>query len=139
MRKISLFLLLLCTLTLFACSSSNTGMVLLDDIDSISISESQGYGGLNENYLKTYDEPEIIEVFEDIIKNAKETNQVVSKSKPDYDIYILYKNGGTHGLHLIIEEENSMLMYIGHDNIFHVSLEDAKVLISMTDGITNYD
>ena len=42
----------------------------------------------------------------------------VTNEKPDYDILIRYENGDTHGLHLLLGnvEEESIIMYIGHEN-----------------------
>ena len=46
----------------------------------------------------------------------------VYNGKPDYDILIRYESGGTYGLHLILGNigEESILMYIGHENIGYI-------------------
>ncbi|MDY0408683.1 hypothetical protein [Paracerasibacillus soli] len=96
MKKI-LFILLLsfCTLLLFACQSQEKEMMMLDDISSISISKSGGYGGINENYIATIDKDTTISRFEEALKNAEGREQKVNvdTEKPDYDILIRYENG----------------------------------------------
>ena len=41
---------------------------MLDDISSITISKSSGYGGINENYIATIDKDAIISRFEEACK-----------------------------------------------------------------------
>ncbi|SFA95442.1 hypothetical protein SAMN04488072_104123 [Lentibacillus halodurans] len=118
-RKAFLFLLLsFCTLTLIGCQAQhNEEMTLLDHVSSISISESEGYGGLNENFFISFREAETITALESILQHAKGTNADMTKEKPDYDIMIRYENGETHGLHLMLgdEGEESVFMYVGHE------------------------
>ena len=47
-------------------------MTLLDNVSDISISKSNGYGGLNENYILSINREEAISRFEEVLKNAKE-------------------------------------------------------------------
>lgn len=124
---------------LFACQSQDKEMTLLDNISSVSISESDGYGGMNENYFKTIDKDAFILEFESVLKNAKGKKQKVNvdKEKPDFDLLIRYENGETHGLHLVLGNtgETSRIMYIGHeDNGFDIYSEDTKVLKEMLDN-----
>ena len=134
LKKIFLLLTLpICTLLLFACQSQKEEMTLLDDISSISISESGGYGGMNENYSMTIDEDVHISKFEEVVKNAEGKKQKVDvyEEKPDYDILVRYHNGDTHGLHLVLENtgKKSRIMYIGHEqNGFDISPGDTKIL-----------
>jgi major membrane immunogen (membrane-anchored lipoprotein) len=126
-------------LLLFACQSQDKEMTILDDISSISISESDGYGGINENYVTTVDKDSIISRLEVAFKNAKGRKQKVDvdTEKPDYDILIRYENGETHGLHLVLGNtgEKSSVMYVGHENnSFDISPEGTKVLRSVLDN-----
>lgn len=121
------------TLLLVACQSQDKQMTMLDEISPISISESEGYGGINENYFKYIDNDELILTFEDTFKNAKGKKHKVDTDteKPDYDILIRYENGETNGLHLLLgsTEETSRVMYVGYENNgFDISSEDAKKL-----------
>ena len=133
-----LLLLSFCTLTLFACQSQSEEMKLLGNISEISISKSNGYGGLNEKYLVSINQAEAIVVFEEALQNAKEKNQDVdvTKGKPDYDILIRYENGGTHGLHLILGNAGaeSIVMYIGHEKIgYIISPKDTNKIRKLLD------
>lgn len=118
-----------CTLTLFVCQSQSEELKLLDNIDEISISDSNGYGGLNENYFVSINQTEAILAFEEVLKNARGKNQDVdvTNGKPHYDVLIRYENGATNGLHLILGNTGaeSIVMYIGHENIgYFISPEE---------------
>lgn len=135
-KKILSLTLSFCALLLFACQSQEEKMTMLDDISSISISESDGYGGINENYFATIDQDTLISKLEEIFKNAEGKKQKVDvdKDKPDYDILVRYKNGEDHLLHLVLGNtgEKSRVMYVGHENNgFDISPEDTKILRSI--------
>ncbi|UOQ83527.1 hypothetical protein [Gracilibacillus salinarum] len=136
MKQLSLILFLsICFLPLVSCQSANEEMTLLDNVSSVSISESDGYGGLNEHYFTTIEQGELTSEFEEVIKHANSQTQAVS-NQPDYDILVRYENGETHGLHLILgnEGQESTLMYIGHESEgYIVSSESTEVLRKMLD------
>ncbi|WP_060678635.1 hypothetical protein [Virgibacillus halodenitrificans] len=140
MKKITLSLtLFFCALLLFACQSQEKEMTMLDDISSISISKSSGYGGINENYIATIDKDSTISRFEESLENAEGREQKVNvdTEKPDYDILIRYENGETHGLHLVLGNagEKSRVMYVGHENNgFDISPEGTEVLKDVLDN-----
>ena len=118
-------------LLLIGCQSSKEEMTLFDNITKVSISKSEGYGGLNENYFASLNKKEMISSFEEVMKSAKRKNVDVNKEKPDYDILVQYEDGNTHGLHLLMgnEGEQSVFMYIGNeDTTFYVSPEGTKKL-----------
>jgi len=126
-------LLFFCLFLLFGCQSNEKHMTLLDDVSSISISKSAGYGGFNEQYVITTDNKAFISVFEDVLTHAKGKKQKVNikEEKPDYDLRIRYENGETHGLHLVLgnKGERSRIMYIGHENnSFELLAEDTAIL-----------
>lgn len=139
MKKVLLtFSLSVCALILFACQSEDKEMTLLNNISSISISKSDGYGGINENYFVRIDKSELISKFEEALNGSESKKQKinVSKEKPDYDILIRYENGGTHGLHILLgdTEEKSRVMYVGHEqNGFEISPESTESLKSLLD------
>jgi len=56
-------------------------MTMLDDISSISISECDSYGGINENYFATIDKDTFISKFEAFFKNAKCKKQKIDVNK----------------------------------------------------------
>lgn len=135
-----------CALLLFACQSQEEEMTLLDNISSISISESDGYGGVKENYFMTIDEDAILSKFEEVFKKAEGRKQKaesrkqkvdVVKEKPDYDILVRYKNSETHLLNLVLGNtgEKSRVMYVGHENTgFDLSAQDTDVLRGILDN-----
>jgi len=132
LKKFLLPLLLsFCVMLLFGCQEKE--MTLLDDISSISISKSYGYGGVNGNYFTVIDQDTLTSKLQRVLKNAegKRKRVNVEKEKPDYDIVIDYKNGETHLLNLILgnEGEKSRVMYVGHENNgFDIPSEDTKIL-----------
>lgn len=137
MKKLYLFLILsLCMFILFACQSQEEKMTLLDNINSISVSESDGYGGINEEYFTTIDKDTFVSRFERVLKRTegRKQNVDVENEKPDYDVLVQYKNGETHGLHLSLGDsgKKSRIMYIGHENNgFDISPEDTDILRAM--------
>lgn len=140
MKKIILSLTLsFCGLLLFACQTQDKEMTMLDDISSVSIAESDGYGGINENYITTIDKDTIISIFEKAFENAEGRKQKVdvNTEKPDYDILIHYENGETNGLHLVLGNtgEMSRVMYVGHENNgFDISPESTKEIRGVLDN-----
>ncbi|PIC85927.1 hypothetical protein CSV72_11285 [Sporosarcina sp. P20a] len=140
MKKFILSLTLsFCALLLIACQSQDKEMTLLDDVSSISISESNGYGGINENFNTTIGKDAIISRIDDTFKNAEGRKQKVDvgTEKPDYDILIRYENGENHGLHLVLGNtgEKSRVMYVGNENSgFDISPEGTKVLRDVLDN-----
>ena len=136
-KLLSSLLLVFCSVSLIACQPQNEEMTL-GSISEISISISNGYGGLNENYFLSNKQEETISIFEVILKNAKEIRQDVNvnNEKPDYDILIRYENDGTQGLHLLLGNvgEESIIMFIGHEeNGYIVSPKDTNELRKLLD------
>lgn len=139
MKKLFLLLVLsFWTVSLSACESQKLEMTFLDNISTISISNSNGYGGLNENYFLSIKQDELTSEFEKVLKDTRRIKQNVDliNDKPEYDILIRYENGETHGLHLVLgnEGEESTFFYIGNEkNGYIVSPEKTKVLREMLD------
>ena len=136
-KLLSSLLLVFCSVSLIACQPQNEEMTL-GSISEISISISNGYGGLNENYFLSNKQEETISIFEVILKNAKEIRQDVNvnNEKPDYDILIRYENDGTQGLHLLLGNvgEESIIMFIGHEeNGYIISPKDTNELRKLLD------
>ena len=134
MKKLSFVMLLVfCSFILMACQSQREQMILLDDIQDVSISNSDGYGGMNEDFFMAIDGEEAIEDFEQILKDAKgkSLNVDIVEGKPDYDVLIRYENGESHGLHLLLGDtgEESVVMYAGHEkNGYYISPEKTNEL-----------
>ncbi|WP_117170257.1 hypothetical protein [Paraliobacillus sediminis] len=139
MKKLLLTVLLaFCSVTLVACQSQYEGIALLNNVSNVSISKSNGYGGLSENYFLLINQEETLSGFEEVLKSVKGKSQNVdtTNEKPDYDILIRYENGDTQGLHLLLGnlEEESLIMYIGHEkNGYIVSPKDTNELRMVLD------
>ncbi|WP_078552300.1 hypothetical protein [Bacillus alkalicellulosilyticus] len=115
------------SVTLSACQSLNeeiTELKLIDNITEISISKSNGYGGLNESYFLKINQVDAISDFEDILENSKRINSNVDviNEKPDFDILVRNESGETNGFHLLFRNEGEgMFMYIGHEQYGYIT------------------
>ena len=126
MRTIILILSILGMMILVGCQSQTTEtMVLLDEkISAVKISKSNGFGGMNEDYLHSYTDAESIETFSNAITTAQKQMGKVDVSEPEYDVMVEYTSAEgqfpTHGIHLWLGKENekSMFMYIGDDEVY---------------------
>lgn len=124
MNKLTTIFLLITTL-LAGCLSQEMMTLLDQEVNAVSISRSEGLGGINENTFHTFTDDESIAFFEQAITTAQVSNLKSRDRQPDYDILIEYKptdEGGfpTHGLHLWLgqEDEKSKWSYIGDDTIY---------------------
>lgn len=113
--------------------------LLDDDISSISVSKSEGYGGINDDYFITIDEKSSTSEFQDILKKAENKKQKidVDKESPDYDLVINYGKDKELLLHLVLGDkgEKSRIMYMGNeDNGFNIPAKDTKDLRTILDN-----
>ena len=116
-------LVIYCTTLLFGCQSPKE-MKLLGDIKEISISEFYKYGGINEEYFVSINQPESLLKFKEIVEDAEKRDNNTSKEDPNYDLRIQYENGDIHMLHMLLghQGQESVLMYAGHENrVFYIS------------------
>ncbi|WP_130860271.1 hypothetical protein [Gracilibacillus phocaeensis] len=140
MKTISLLLIIVgCPFLLLACQSQAEQMTLLDDVSSVSVSKSDGYGGISGKHVKTINKDTLTTTFQQVLENAKGRKQNVDvyQGRPDYDLVVHYENGGTHLLHLTIgnKGEKSRVMYTGHEhNGFDLSVEDTALLRGMLEN-----
>lgn len=120
-------------ISLFGCQSEKSGMTISGTISEISISESGGFGGLNEDFIFSSNDKYITSNFEGILERSLLDNKKfnITKEKPDYDILIETENHNTNGLHLIFRdtEEEIYITYIGYeDKVFKVSPDDTGLI-----------
>ena len=116
-------------LLLVACVPEPTEtMVLLDEkIAKVSISKSNGFGGMNEDILLTFKDEQSLNIFEKAITTAIKQPGLVDTSEPEYDVMVEYDSTEgelpTHAIHLWIGKENekSTFMYIADDSIYLTS------------------
>lgn len=134
-----LVLLPISTFLLISCQSQEKELSLLDDdISSISVSKSDGYGGINDNYFTTIDKKTQISKFQGILKRAKSKKKKidVDKESSDYDLVIDYGKDKKHLMHLVLGDkgEKSRMVYMGNENNgFNIPSKDTEDLRNILD------
>jgi hypothetical protein len=109
-------------------------MVLLDEkISAVNVSESNGFGGMNEEILHSFQDKASLRVFERAILTAVRQPGKADISAPEYDVMVEYQPEGefpAHGIHLWLgsENERSTFMYIGDDAVYLTSPAHTKKL-----------
>lgn len=110
-------------------------MVLLDEkISKVEISKSNGLGEMNEDIFQSFTDAESIEVFKNAITTAQKEVGKVDVSEPDYDVAVIYTSAEgqlpAHGIHLWLGKENekSMFMYFGNDEVYLTSAKNTQRL-----------
>src|SRR5699024_11841990 len=119
---------IICLIPLVSCQNQPEQMSVLDNIEEISVSESEGYGGVNEDFFAVLKDDDVTSAFEEMMYDAK-GRKVENRKAPDFDLLIQYEDGSSHLLHLILGEkgEKSSLNYVGDRkstrlNSSHVSI-----------------
>ncbi|MBU8880550.1 hypothetical protein BGM26_16465 [Bacillus sp. FJAT-29790] len=110
-------------------------MVLLDEkISEMKISKSNGFGGMNEDIIQSFTDAESINTFKNAIITSQKQMGKVDVSEPEYDVMVKYTSADgqlpTHGIHLWLGKENekSMFMYIGDDEVYLTSAINTQKL-----------
>jgi hypothetical protein len=109
-------------------------MVLLDEkISEVNVSKSNGFGGMNEEILYSFQDKESLTRFEKAITSAVIQPGKADISDPEYDVMVEYQPEGefpAHGIHLWLggENERSTFMYIGDDAVYLTSPAHSKKL-----------
>lgn len=120
MKKIWLFSIL----ALFAagCSPASETMVLLDEpVKSVKLSAFENFGGINEDYKLSFNQPHEVEIFKQAVKSAVKQSSADMNEDPDYDMLVEYlsEEGDlpSHGIHMWTEDAVKF-MYIGDEDIY---------------------
>lgn len=112
----SLLLLVGLSLIVGCQNSQENTMVLLDEkIKEINVSKSGGIGDMNQDIIFSFNDEQLIQVFEKAIKTAVKQQSDINETIPDYDVMVEYDGGfPTHAIHLWLgeEDEKSILMYM---------------------------
>lgn len=101
-RHTSVFALVTLSLTLTGCASNDFRM---DGIEEVRVSESDGFSSFQERDIVTFDEPESIRVFEDMLREADEIPGVANVVGPEYDIEIRFEDGETDRYYLWLNDD----------------------------------
>jgi hypothetical protein len=124
--KQSIIILILLAILSAGCQAPET-MVLLDEkISEVNVSKSNGFGGMNEEILYSFQDKESLTKFENAIISAVRQPGKADISDPEYDVMVEYQPEGefpAHGIHLWLggENERSTFMYIGDDAVYLTS------------------
>src|SRR5699024_11387860 len=61
----------LCLIPLVSCQNQPEQMSVLDNIEEISVSESEGYGGVNEDFFAVLKDDDVTSAIEEMMYDAK--------------------------------------------------------------------
>ncbi len=84
----SVLCLIMLALTLTGCGSND---FRTDGMEEVRVSESDGFSSFQEDDIVTFDEPEAIQVFEDMLRNAEQQPGIVNMATPEYDVEVNYQ------------------------------------------------
>ncbi|MFC4682878.1 MULTISPECIES: hypothetical protein [unclassified Exiguobacterium] len=101
-RHISVLGLTVLTLTLTGCGSND---FRTDGMEEVRVSESDGFSSFQESDIVTFDEPEAIQVFENMLREADEIPGVANVVGPEYDIEIRFEDGETDRYYLWLNDD----------------------------------
>ena len=131
MKKFFLYIvsLTLILVVLVGCQSSIDDEISSDEISKVSISNSNNIGNINTDFFMVYEDEEVLEVFQDIFRNAVKQEGIVDISEPNFDLEVTYEEGNKGEYHLWLGEkdQNSTLM----------NSEDTHTIYSISEEATN--
>ncbi|MFD2044207.1 hypothetical protein ACFSTA_09955 [Ornithinibacillus salinisoli] len=114
-------ILILCMLVFTGCKQPADTMVLLDEkIEIINISNSHGFGEMNEDIIYSFRDIESISILKDVITTATKQKSDVDVEQPDFDMMIGYGDEfPIHAIHLWLgkEGETSTFRYMVDDEV----------------------
>lgn len=101
-RHTSVFALFSLALTLTGCGSND---FRTDGIEEVRVSESDGFSSFQERDVVTFDDPEAIRVFEDMLREADELPGIANVVGPEYDIEIRFEDGEADRYYLWLNDD----------------------------------
>ncbi|MED4122947.1 hypothetical protein [Halalkalibacterium halodurans] len=112
-------------LLLTGCSSSSTPTS--NEITSVSVSEFQQFGKINQAPFMTLNNPDEIAVFGEAIETATKMDGIVNVVKADFDIELLRDNEEDFSFHLWLDDEakTGSIMYTGDTHTLYSLTEDS--------------
>ena len=93
------------TVMVFMLTGCGSNDFRTDGIEEVRVSESDGFSSFQERDVVTFDEPEAIRVFEDMLREADELPGVANSVGPEYDIEIRFEDGETDRYYLWLNDD----------------------------------
>ncbi|RHB46756.1 hypothetical protein [Exiguobacterium sp. AM39-5BH] len=93
------------TVMVFMLSGCGSNDFRTDGIEEVRVSESDGFSSFQERDIVTFDEPESIRVFEDMLREADELPGVANVVEPEYDIEVRFEDGETDRYYLWLNDD----------------------------------
>lgn len=93
------------TVMVFMLSGCGSNDFRTDGIEEVRVSESDGFSSFQERDIVTFDEPESIRVFEDMLREADEIPGVANVVGPEYDIEIRFEDGEMDRYYLWLNDD----------------------------------
>ncbi|KGI85410.1 hypothetical protein JY98_03945 [Exiguobacterium mexicanum] len=93
------------TVMVFMLTGCGSNDFRTDGIEEVRVSESDGFSSFQERDVVTFDEPEAIRVFEDMLREADELPGVANSVGPEYDIEIRFEDGEMDRYYLWLNDD----------------------------------
>ncbi|WP_404353225.1 hypothetical protein [Exiguobacterium aurantiacum] len=93
------------TVMVFMLTGCGSNDFRTDGIEEVRVSESDGFSSFQERDVVTFDEPEAIRVFEEMLREADELPGVANSVGPEYDIEIRFEDGETDRYYLWLNDD----------------------------------
>jgi|GEM_PF-2116944 len=93
------------TVMVFMLTGCGSNDFRTDGIEEVRVSESDGFSSFQERNVITFDEPEAIRVFEDMLREADELPGVANSVGPEYDIEIRFEDGEMDRYYLWLNDD----------------------------------
>ncbi|WP_029595540.1 hypothetical protein [Exiguobacterium chiriqhucha] len=93
------------TVMVFMLTGCGSNDFRTDGIEEVRVSESDGFSSFQERDVVTFDEPEAIRVFEDMLREADELPGVANSVGPEYDIEVRFEDGETDRYYIWLNDD----------------------------------
>lgn len=90
-----------------------------NNIIKVNVAESNGFGSVNQQFIKIFEDAQSIEVFKQAITNAVQVQGIVDIAEPPYDFEIVFADGTKKGYHLWLHEQFSTIMEVEETNYIY--------------------
>jgi hypothetical protein len=138
MKRVIIFVLVIVAVILTGCSDSNRMATSEKAIQEVSVSRSEGYGGLNGAFFWNADSLHEMKLFEEMISSARK--EEVKAGNPAYDVLLNYgegKSGGERLIHITESDDGRWLLtYDGHeDKTYAATKESAQKVQDLIESV----